>query len=72
MSEGWACIGFWTERTRTSAKDDANRLPGKIGKLGGATEHLRIYIERPQAAEDEMTGLGSEIEHQDSLGIACQ
>lgn len=57
----------WPERIHTSAKNDANRLPGKIRKLGSATEHFRIHFERPQTTEDEVTGLRSEIEHQDGL-----
>lgn len=59
-------------RPHTSTKNDTNRLPGKIRKLGGATEHFRIHIERPQTTEYEMTRLRSEIEHQDSLGIVRQ
>lgn len=65
---GLACIVSLTGRTRTSAQNDAYRLPGKIRELRGTTKHFCIHIEQPQTTEDARTGLRSEIEHHDSLG----
>lgn len=60
------------EETPTSAQNNASRLPGKIRKLGSATEHFSIHFERSQSTEDEMTGLRPKIEHQDGLGFVRQ
>lgn len=51
----------------TSTEDDTDGLPAQLGQLGGAGQHLSVDIEGAQTSQDEMAGLATKVEHQDSL-----
>lgn len=53
--------GVRAERILTSRQDNTLGLPGEIGELGGAGEHLSVNTEGSQAPEDQMASLAAKI-----------
>lgn len=73
VNGGGSCRGYqqerrrWVEKILTSRQDNALGLPGEIGDLGGAREHLSVNTKSSQTAEDQMARLAAKIQHQYGL-----
>jgi len=55
------------DRVRTARENDTLGLPGELGDLLSARQHLGVDVELTQAAGDQMTVLGTEIENQNGI-----